>query len=63
LWGPENDAAAVLSAPPCWHAMIHGQIFFEKESLRLRGAISKTIIFSLGQTRYLFNPEVLGDQE
>jgi hypothetical protein len=42
--------------------MIQGQAFFDKESSRLKEAISKPRIFTLGQTRQLFNLEVAGAQ-
>jgi hypothetical protein len=40
--------------------MIHGQRFFDRESLVLKEAISNSRIFPLGQTRQLFNLEVVG---
>jgi hypothetical protein len=40
--------------------MIHGQRFFDKRSLLLKGAISNSRIFPIGQTRELFNLEVVG---
>jgi hypothetical protein len=40
--------------------MIQGQTFFDKESSRLKEAISKTIIFRLVQTRQLFNLDISG---
>jgi hypothetical protein len=38
--------------------MIHGQRFFDRESLVLKGAISNSRIFHLGQTRQLLSLEV-----
>jgi hypothetical protein len=40
--------------------MIQGKIYIEKESLGLKGAISKSRIFTLGQSGELFNLEVVG---
>jgi hypothetical protein len=40
--------------------MIQSKIDIEKESLGLKGAISNSRIFTLGQTRELFNLEAVG---
>jgi hypothetical protein len=40
--------------------MIQGPQIFDKELLCLKGAISNSRIFTLGQTRELFNLEVVG---
>jgi hypothetical protein len=59
-WVPEHDAATSLSAPPCSHTMIQCQIYIEKDSLGLKGAISNSRIFTFAQSRELFNLEVVG---
>jgi hypothetical protein len=60
LWVPEHDATTASRAPPCSYAMIQGQIYIVKESLGLKGAISNSRIFTLLQTRELFNIEAVG---
>jgi hypothetical protein len=58
--GAWQGARTASRAPPCSYAMIQGQIYIEKESLGLKGAISNSRIFTLGQIRQLFNLEVVG---
>jgi hypothetical protein len=58
--GARHDTTTASRAPPCSYAMIQGQIYIEKESLGLKGAISNSRIFTLGQTREIFNLEVVG---